>query len=159
MFREARRKNKEISKEEIYFLLKKQRRGVLSVIGDDEYPYGVPINYTYDETTNKIYFHGSKVGHKNDAIRKNDKVCFTVYGNETIDEKEKWAPYMQSVIIFGRCKVIENEEEIINKVRKLASKYYPNQMLIEEEITKSIKALQMFEIKIEHISGKQVQEK
>ena len=159
MFREQRRKNKEINIEEIHALLTNERRGVLSVIGDDNYPYGVPINFIYDEITNRIYFHGSKVGHKIDSIKRNNNVCFTVYGNEMIKEKEEWAPYIQSVIVFGKCKIIENEDEIIKQVRKFALKYYPNENLVEQEITKSINALQMFEIEIEHISGKQVQEK
>ena len=55
---------------------KTDRRGVLSVIGDDGYPYGVPINYVYDEKENALYFHGAKEGHKIDAIKKSGKVCF-----------------------------------------------------------------------------------
>lgn len=87
-------------------LLLSGRRGVLSVIGDDGYPYAVPINYVYDKDAQKIYFHGARVGHKVDALRNCDKVCFTVYGNEIIKE-EPWAPFMQSVIVFGRCHLVE----------------------------------------------------
>ena len=158
MFREFRRKNKEISIEEIKKLLINERRGVLSVQGDDGYPYAVPINYLYSEMDNKIYFHGSKVGHKTESILKNDKVCFTVYGNETIKD-ELWAPYLQSVVLFGRCKQITNKEAIISFLFSFASKYYPNKELIDEEIDKSINAVSMFEITIEHMTGKQIQEK
>ena len=38
-------------------------------------------------------------------------------------------------------------------------KYYPNEEMINKEISKYFKAVQMFEIKIEHMSGKEVQEK
>ena len=75
---------------------------MLAVNGDSGYPYAMPINYFYDENTNKIIFHGAKAGHKVDSLQACDKICFTVYGNETIREKT-WAPYLQSVIIFGRC--------------------------------------------------------
>lgn len=95
MFRPMRRKKKEISEEAAKQLLQKERRGVFAVNGDDGYPYAVPVNYYYSEEDNKIYFHGARAGHKVDALKQDDKVCFTVYGNETIKE-ETWAPYMQA---------------------------------------------------------------
>lgn len=159
MFRKIRRANKEINEESAKELLKTERRGVLAVNGDDGYPYAVPINYLYDEETSKIYFHGAKAGHKYDSIKACDKVCFTVYGNETIKEDETWAPYMQSVVVFGRCHMISNQDEAISLVRKVAMKYYPDQGEVEKEIDKCGKAVQMFEIEIEHLSGKQIQEK
>lgn len=158
MFRPVRRQKKEISLELAKELLSTERRGVLAVNGDGGYPYAIPINYVYDEADNKIYFHGARAGHKIDSIKADDKVCFTVYGNETIKEEE-WAPYMQSTVVFGRCRLIEEPDEIIRLVKKLALKYYPNEQLIDEEIASSGKAVQMFEIEIEHMSGKEIQEK
>ena len=38
MFRELQRKNKQISMEDCIEILKKETRGVLSVIGEDDYP-------------------------------------------------------------------------------------------------------------------------
>ena len=158
MFREMRRKNKALGSDAAKHLLATERRGVLSVLGDDGYPYGVPINYIYSEADGKIYFHGSRVGHKADAIKRCDKVCFTVYGNESVKD-EAWAPYMQSVIIFGRCSTIDDRNAAMDAVRKLAGKYYPDTKLIDEEIAKSGKAVQLFEITIEHLSGKEIQER
>lgn len=99
MFRPMRRKKNEISQEAAKQLLHQERRGVFAVNGDDGYPFAIPVNYYYCEEEGKIYFHGARVGHKVDALKKNDKICFTVYGNETIKE-ETWAPYMQSVVVF-----------------------------------------------------------
>lgn len=158
MFREIRRKRNEININDAKYLLNKERRGILAVNGDDGYPYAVPVNYLYSEVDNAIYFHGSKVGHKIDSIKKSDKVCFTVFGNEQIKE-EAWAPYMQSVVIFGRCILIDNQDVAISILKKFASKYYPNMELIEEEVSKSANAVQMFKINIEHISAKQIKEK
>ena len=93
MFRTIRKKINEIDKNAAEELLLLSRRGVLAVNGDDGYPYAIPINYIYDRDAQKIYFHGARAGHKVDALRACDKVCFTVYGNETIKE-EPWAPYM-----------------------------------------------------------------
>ncbi len=158
MFRPMRRKKNEISQEAAKQLLHKERRGVFAVNGDEGYPYAIPVNYYYCEEEGKIYFHGARVGHKVDALKKNDKICFTVYGNETIKE-ETWAPYMQSVVVFGRCRLLDNREETLAMTRRIAEKYYPGQELIEEEIQRSGKAVQIYEITIEHLSGKQIQEK
>lgn len=158
MFRPMRRIKNQITIEDAKKLLEGERRGVLAVHGDDGYPFAIPVNYYYDIQAQKIYFHGAKSGHKVDALQKNDKVCFTVYGNERI-EKEEWAPYLQSVVVFGRCHLIDDPEKTTEKVRKLATKYYPNKEEIEKEIEKAIRAVQLYEIEIEHMTGKQIQEK
>lgn len=158
MFRGIRKRKNEISLEDAKRLLTTERRGVLAVNGDDGYPYAIPVNYFYNEEDNSIIFHGAKSGHKVDSIKACDKVCFTVYGNETIKE-EAWAPYMQSVVVFGRCHLIEELEENIRLVTMFAEKYYPDKVLLEEEVKMSGRAVQMFKIDIEHLSGKEIQEK
>lgn len=158
MFRPIRRKSREISTEAAKQLLKQERRGVLAVNGDDGYPYALPINYLYDEEENKIYFHGALAGHKYDSIKACDKVCFTVYGNEHIEDVE-WAPYMQSTILYGRCHMIADQEQAVKLVKKLAMKYYPDEQTADVEIAQSAKGMQMYEIEIEHLTGKQIQER
>lgn len=158
MFRPNRRKKREISTEAAKALLKNSRIGVLAVNGDDGYPYAIPVNYVYVEEDEKIYFHGSKVGHKIDSIRKDSKVCFTVYGDEVIKDLE-WAPYVRSAVVFGKCILTEGLEKNVSLVRKLAEKYYPNTELIDEEIASDGKVVQMFEIEIEHLTGKEIQER
>ena len=158
MFRPVRRKNREISIEAAKDLLRTSRRGVLAVNGDNGYPYALHLNYIYDENNQTIIFHGARAGHKIDSIKACDKVCFTVYGNETIKE-EAWAPYMQSTVVFGRCHLVEGQERAMDILRNLARKYYPSEDIIDEEIAKAGKAVQMFQIEIEHISGKEIQEK
>ena len=69
MFREMRRFKQHVSEDECKKILKEENRGVFSVMGDNGYPYTIPINFYYDETDHKIYFHGAKEGHKVDAIR------------------------------------------------------------------------------------------
>lgn len=158
MFRPVRRKNREISIEVAKDLLRTSRRGVLAVNGDNGYPYALPLNYLHDEDSNTIIFHGARAGHKLDSIKACDKVCFTVYGNETIKE-EAWAPYVQSTIVYGRCHLVDDQERAMEILRNLARKYYPSEDIIDEEIAKAGKAVQMFQIEIEHISGKEIQEK
>ena len=158
MFRPIRKKKNALSTDAAKHLLHSSRRGVLAVNGDDGYPYAVPINYFYDEPAGKIYFHGARAGHKAEALKACDKVCFTVYGNESIRE-EAWAPFMQSAVVFGRCRPIEDREEATVQLRRFAMKYYPDAAAVEAEIAADGKAAQVYAIEIEHLSGKEVQEK
>ena len=158
MFRPIRKKKNQISDKAAKELLRTSRRGVFAVNGDDGYPYAIPINFLYDEDAQKIYFHGSRAGHKVDSLRACDKVCFTVYGNETVRD-EPWAPYMQSVVVFGRCRLLESGEESLALVKRFAMKYYPDESLVDIEIAEGGKAVQMYEITIEHYSGKEVHER
>ena len=158
MFRPVRRKSNEIGAEAAKELLLSQRRGVLALNGENGYPYAIPINYRYCESENKIYFHGSRAGYKADILKNDSRVCFTVCGNEQVKD-EAWAPYMQSAVVFGQCRPVADAKENTRLVRYFAEKYYPDAALIDEEIAVSGRAVQMYEIEIEHLSGKQIQEK
>ena len=158
MFRPIRKKKNDIGVETAEQLLLHCRRGILAMSGMEGYPYAVPINFYFDKESYKIYFHGAKAGHKIEALRACDKVCFTVYGNETVKE-EAWAPFVQSAVVFGRCHLMENGPEAMARLKQFAMKYYPEERLADEEIAKAGKAAQLFEIEIEHLSGKEVQER
>ena len=158
MFRPIRKKKNDIGTAAAEQLLLRCRRGVLAVNGMEGYPYAVPINFYFDKDARNIYFHGAKAGHKIEALRACNQVCFTVYGNETVKE-EAWAPFMQSAVVFGRCRLMENGPEAMARLKQLAMKYYPEEQLADEEIARAGQAAQMFEIEIEHFSGKEVQER
>ena len=153
-----RRAKRTISDEDARSLLAKGRRATLAVNGDDGYPFAFPIDYRFDADANKIYFHGAKAGQKVDALRRSDKVCLTVMGNERLEDGE-WAPYVQSVVVFGRCRLVDDAAKTEAEVRRLALKYYPSAEEVERELEKHLSAVQLYEIEIEHLTGKQVQEK
>lgn len=154
MFRPVRKSKNALGEEVTKEILRSARRGVIAVNGDGGYPYAIPINYLYDEEAGKIYFHGAKA----DSINKCDKVCFTACGDEII-RKEAWAPFMRSAVVFGRCRVIEGCAQTLILVKRLAMKYYPDESLADEEIAASGNAVRMYEIDIEHLSGKEIQER
>ena len=60
-------------------ILKDEKRAAFSVIGDEGYPYTIPINFYYEEADHTIYFHGAREGHKMDAIQKCNTVCLTTW--------------------------------------------------------------------------------
>lgn len=157
MFRELARKNKEISSEECFALLKNETRGVLSVLGDDDYPYGMPMNHFYNEEDGKIYFHCGKAGHRLDALQKHDKVSFCVYDAGYRNEGE-WALNVKSVIVFGRMEIIDDMGKIIDITTKLSHKFTQDDEYIRGEIEKYGHEALLLVLTPEHICGKSVTE-
>ncbi len=157
MFREMLRKKQQLSEAECIEILKTQLRGVLSVIGDDDYPYGVPINHYYCEKDGKLYFHGGKKGHKIDAMRRNNKASFCVY-DEGFRREGEWALNIRSVIVFGRIEFIDDQEKVYEIAEELSHKFTDDDEYIRNEIMHSGPGTLMFALVPEHISGKIVRE-
>lgn len=157
MFREVTRKKQIISQEECREILRNEKRGVLAVLGDDEYPYAMPMNFLYDEEKNLIYFHGGRTGHKTDALKKHDKVSFCVY-DEGFRRDGEWALNIKSVIVFGKISFVEDEKITEDVSRKLSYKYTPDTEYIENEIKHFLSSTLCLEMKIEHMTGKIVNE-
>lgn len=157
-FRPLLRIRQALSDEECLSLLKSQLRGVLSVLGDDDYPYGMPMDHYYDEEDGCLYFHGAGKGHKIDAIQRHDKVSYCVY-DEGYKEDGDWALHIRSVIVFGRMAVIKDQEKIAAIARKLSYCFTDDTDYIENEIRKDLDRTMMLVLRPEHISGKTVTEK
>lgn len=157
MFREMIRKKQQLTREECVGILKKEKRGVLSVMGDEGYPYGFPVNHFYNEEDGKLYFHCGKVGHKLDSIKRCDKVSICVY-DEGYRNDGEWALNIRSVIVFGRAVIVTDMDRIVDISRKLSYKFTENADYIEDEITKYAGATLLVEITPEHMTGKLVNE-
>ena len=154
MFREMRRKRQQLTKTECVEILTRNTSGVLAVLGDEGYPYAVPMSYVYDESA--IYLHCAKSGHKLDAIKSYDKVSFCVIDKDNV-VPQKYTTYFRSVILFGRASVLNNEDEIYSAIEKLALKYNPTDS--KENRAMSIKneysSVCLVKIDIEHMTGKE----
>ena len=157
MFREIARKKQTLSKERIAEILIAEKRGVLSVIGENGYPYGLPINYWYCEENGCIYFHSSKKGHKVDAIKADNRVSFCVY-DQGYQKEGEWALNISSVIVFGKVTPVEDHEKAMDICRSLSLKYTQDLEYIESEVQKFGSATQCYELRPEHITGKIVNE-
>lgn len=153
MFRELTRKKQQLSMEDCIHLLKTEPRGVLSVLGDNGYPYGLPIDHWYNEEDGCLYFHSGKQGHKVDAMLRCPKVSFCVY-DQGFRKAGDWALNIKSVIVFGRIEIVENPEEAIDLARKLSFKYTDDAEYIEAEIRSFSHALLCFRLIPEQIAGK-----
>ena len=157
MFRTMRRSNQALSHEEMIDLLKTETRGVMSVQGDNGYPYGYPINHYYDEETNKIYIHGATFGHRVSAVKNDPKVSYCVFGGEYQKEGD-WAKYVKSVIIFGKAELVEDADEIVRISRLLCDKFPCPPEYVEHEIEKDAPRTLVIAINIENMNGKLVHE-
>ena len=154
MFRTMRRFRQQLTKEQCESLLTTVKRGVLSVHGEDGYPYGIPIDFVYDN--GKIYFHGARQGHKIDALKKDSRVCFTLY-DEGVLEKGKLGLNVNSVVIFGRIRIIEDREENIRIARLIGYRYDPKDF-VDEDLKRTGSVVQCLELTIDHMTGKRVNE-
>lgn len=157
MFREVARVKKRISEEECLGILRDEKRGVLSVIGDGGYPYGMPLNHYYNDDDGCIYFHSGKIGHRTDSIRKDDRASFCVY-DQGYREEGDWALNIRSVIVFGRIEEIEDKEVIYEISRRLCHKFTDDEAYIDTEIEKHGSLTMMFRLRPEHMTGKIVKE-
>lgn len=157
MFRELLNKNQMLSNGECLELLKNETRGVLSVLGDDDYPYGMPMNHWYNEEDGKIYFHCGKTGHRLDALKRHDKVSFCVYDQGVRNEGE-WALHVKSVIVFGRMEIIDDMEQIVDITTKLSHKFTLDDAYIKKEIELYGHRTLLLQLTPEHMCGKAVTE-
>ncbi len=152
MFREMRRNKQLLSAEDTKAVLDRCTAGTLACMGDEGFPYSVPLSYVYFD--DKIYFHSAKAGHKVDAIVENPKVSFSVIDEDTIVSAE-YTTYFRSVIAFGRARITEGDEWV-EGFKALVEKYSGDQP--EDAKLKEImgcKQSLIIAIDIEHITGKE----
>lgn len=152
MFREMRRGKQLLSMEDTAAVMARCTNGVLACLGDEDYPYAVPLSYVY--FNDKIYFHSAKAGHKIDAVTKNPKVSFSVIDEDTI-VSEKYTTYFRSVVAFGKARIVEGDEWL-EAFKAFVEKYSGDQPeeAKHKEITGCTHAY-LIAIDVEHITGKE----
>ena len=155
MFRPLRRFRQALSPEECAALLCQERRGVLSVLGDEGYPYGVPMNFWYDQANGLICFHGAKEGHKQDALARLDKASFCVY-DQGVRQGDDWPLHVKSVVVFGQVRVVEDQARAMEICRQLCHRFTNDEEYIQREIQQAGPRVRCLELVIQHISGKAV---
>ena len=149
--REMRRKDKEMGREDAIKLLSECEYGVLSTVGNDGQPYGVPLNYAYKD--NCIYFHCTLTGHKIDNIENNPKVSFCVVGDTKVLPSEFSTDFV-SAVAFGVASEVQGTERY-DAFILILEKFSPDFMEEGKKfIEKFHKATKVIKIEIQHISGK-----
>lgn len=155
-FRPMRRFKQQMTDDECIALLERAPRGVLAVLGDAGYPYTVPLDFLYAD--GHLYFHCAREGHKLDAIRRCNKVSFSVL-NEGTKEPDSWWYHFDSVVCFGRITIIDDPTHTDTLLRQIGAKYFPQGYDLEDDMQKNAPRAFVLDLKIEHLSGKHVREK
>ena len=157
MFREMRRFKQQISEDECIRILKEQPRGILSMHGDDGYPYGIPMDHWYSEADGCLYFHCAKEGKKIDSVKRDDKVSYCVY-DQGFRREGEWALNINSVVVFGRMRIVEDEDKKREICTNLCRKFMDDEEFLKKEMTNAFPRVCCLELSIEHMTGKLVNE-
>ena len=170
MFRNIRRKEKELTAEECNEILLKAEYGTLATMSIDGYPYAVPVNYVFQNGS--IYFHCATVGHKLDNIAHCSNVSFNVVTDVRMfplmtdnqaDNNELifngFDTNFNSVTVFGKAsEVFENEK--MDGLCALFKKFLNDDEYMKYKkvginyIVKSLERTKLIKIDIEHMTGK-----
>ena len=151
MFPEMRRKKQQLSNEETEEILRRGSHGVLALLGNEGWPYALPISYVYDE--GRLYFHCAAAGHKLEAIAREPRASLCVVDMDEVIP-ELFTTAHRSAIAFGRLRVLEDREEIVRALEALCGKYSPG-LDTAEEIKKHLNNVCVLEMNVEHVSGKE----
>ena len=157
VFREMIRKNKQLTEAECISILSNEKRGVLSVLGDDDYPYGTPMNHFYNDDDGHVYFHCGNVGHRLEALRKHDKASFCVF-DEGAGKEGDWALDIRSVIVFGHVEIIDDMDIIADITTRLSRKFTDDEAYIRKEVKDHGRRTLLLKLCVEHMCGKRVHE-
>ena len=152
-FRPLRRSSLSLCEDGILKILNESDYGVLSLLGDGGYPYGVPVNYVFDGKA--VYVHSAAEGHKSDALAKNRLVSFTVVARHRVIP-EKFATSYSSVIVFGETEFVTDKRAKAEALRALVRKYSPEtaEDKVAAEIDSFIDKTAVIKIVPHRISGK-----
>lgn len=153
MFREMRRKEKGLPEEEMLEILKNADYGVLSTVGEDGYPYGVPLNFSYCD--GKIYFHSAQAGHKVDNLANCGKASFCVVC-DVENMASEFNTKFRSVIAFGKVSEVTSEgseksELLATLIEKYSKDYYDAGM---KYIKEAVGATRVYQMTVEHMTAK-----
>lgn len=148
-----RRYHQQLSDAACLDILDRGTSGVMALLGEDGYPYAVPLSYVRRD--DRLYFHSARAGHKLEAIAHCDRASFCVVDQDRVVPKD-YTSYFRSVIAFGTVRVLEDRGEKEEALRLLAAKYFPDDPEGREaEVQKTLASVAMLELTMEHITGKE----
>jgi nitroimidazol reductase NimA-like FMN-containing flavoprotein (pyridoxamine 5'-phosphate oxidase superfamily) len=139
--------------------LSRARIGHIATRWDDQ-PFITPTTFWYDPVRDEIYFHSNIVGRVRANAERHAQVCFEASEAGRLLPSNvalEFSIQYESVIAFGRIRVIEDEDEQRRILYGLIQKYFPQLRPGEEyrPITEQeLKRTSVYAISIDSWSGK-----
>lgn len=134
-------------------VLREGAYGVLSTAGADGRPYGVPVNYVYDEERQALYFHCARAGRKLDNLRQNPRVSLVVVGCAQV-VPERFITHYDSALVEGTAYELQDDEERRAALLMICQRFSPGVARRDEVIQRYWKAVNLVRVDIESITGK-----
>lgn len=151
--RPMRRKDRELTYDEAAAVLGRAEYGVLSLIGDDGAPYGVPLSFVWMDGA--VVFHCAKAGYKTDCMRSDNRVSFCAADGVEAVYDDSFTTWYHSAIVAGRAEEVSDDAEKTAALTALCRKYLPGAMgHAEGDIAKSLGATAVWKILPDRITGK-----
>ena len=145
-----------MTEQDAWTLVAQADHGVLSVIGVEGYPYGMPMNHVLVDGA--LIFHGAVVGHRLDALRANPRACFTVLAGpeEAADEvpPDSIGTY-RSAILFGTLEEMP-PEQTTEALQALCRRYAPGRADDTAYFARYEGRVALLRMTVAHITGKRL---
>lgn len=152
MFRAMRRADRAATEAQAWEILRRAEWGVLSTVGEDGWPYGVPLNHVV--VGDALYAHCALDGHKLDNLEHEARASFCAVALHEVKPAELSTRY-ESAIAFGRAELIlENTERrlALEALGQRFSAAHPE--AIDQTMAESFDRTAVIRLRIEHLSGK-----
>jgi nitroimidazol reductase NimA-like FMN-containing flavoprotein (pyridoxamine 5'-phosphate oxidase superfamily) len=140
--------------------LREAKIGHIASVWDGQ-PFVTPSNFWFDEANHRIIFHSNVAGRVRANLERNPKVCLEASETGKLLPSNialEFSLQYRSVMVFGRARFIEEEEDKRAALYGLIQKYFPAMQAGREyrPITdKELKRTTVYAIEIESWSGKE----
>jgi nitroimidazol reductase NimA-like FMN-containing flavoprotein (pyridoxamine 5'-phosphate oxidase superfamily) len=141
-----------VSPEEARAFLARAEYGVLATVGEDGWPYAVPLNHVL--SGDNLYLHSAKQGHKLENIAFEPRVSYCAVASAEVLPAELSTLY-ESTVVFGTATLVEDPQEHRRALELLAERFsaaFPREA--EAEMAKDGPRTAILRIRIDHLTGK-----
>ncbi len=155
---QVRRTDKLMLDTEVRELLAASYCGRLATVGADGMPYICPLLYVWME--GQVWLHNTSApGHLQSNVRHEARVCFEIdtpgqvfpYGRFECDTSIEY----QSVVLFGRIRIVEERTLKAAFFDALMAKYYRSETTRPQSFYPRLDAVVVYAITVERMTGKE----